>query len=109
MASKYDYRDPGTDPEYCNGLAPEPETTYECWNCGAIATYGILHACDTEACDVGDVGTVGDDFPELIADEPTCYYCGVPIDARFADENDYYCSSLCAAYAERDNREDRPV
>lgn len=28
MASRYDYPDPGQDPEYCNGLAPEPEEWY---------------------------------------------------------------------------------
>lgn len=27
MASRFDYPDPGTDPEYCNALAPEPEDT----------------------------------------------------------------------------------
>jgi len=26
MASRYDYRDPGTDPTYCDGLAPDEDT-----------------------------------------------------------------------------------
>lgn len=32
--SRYDYRDPGTDPTYCDRLAPEPELGYVCVYCG---------------------------------------------------------------------------
>lgn len=88
MESRYDYRDPGTDPAYCDGLAPD----------------------DSEACDVGDVGT---DAEYTRADDdacgeyhgPTCIYCSGPI--HELDNNEPYCSALCACYADRDNQEDR--
>lgn len=71
---------------------------YQCWNCGALCDRNSPHACDTEACERGDVGTVGDDAPP----EPTCYFCGEPLPNGETD----YCSSLCAAMAERDNQND---
>lgn len=46
--------------------------------------------------------------PEPEPEGPTCVYCGEPINPLFADENDNYCSSLCACYADKDNEEDRP-
>lgn len=43
-----------------------------------------------------DDTTVDDYVPE-----PTCYFCGEPLPEGETD----YCSSLCAAYAARDNNE----
>lgn len=63
--SRYDYRDPGTDPAYCDGLAPDL------------------------------------DEPE----GPRCIYCGELI--PWLDNNEPYCSALCACYAMRDNEDDR--
>lgn len=65
--SRYDYRDPATDPAYCDGLAP--------------------------------------DEPVDEPDGPTCTYCSAPI--PWLDNNEPYCSALCACYAARDNQEDR--
>ncbi len=62
--SRYNYPDPGTDPAYCDGLAPDEPL-----------------------------------------DDPTCIYCGAVID--YLDNNEPYCSALCACYADFDNREDR--
>ncbi len=34
MPSRYDYPDPGTDPAYCDGLAPDDDTLEICLWCG---------------------------------------------------------------------------
>ena len=45
------------------------------------------------------------DEPIAEYEGPACIYCGEPI--AELDNNEPYCSALCACYADLDNREDR--
>lgn len=52
-----------------------------------------------------DADSPYDDAPLDEPDGPTCIYCSGPI--AILDDNEPYCSALCAAYADMDNNEDR--
>lgn len=80
MASRFDRRDPGQDPAYCDGLAASDDGAW-----------------DAEHSDVLDAQL----FCE--PDSPTCYWCGQPM----ADDSSPYCDAICAIQAEKDSREDR--
>ena len=95
MSSKFDYRDPGTDPAYCDGISDDgaepdapnnsdqepddPAPTYTCWNCQDVVQYGTVHACNT-----------------IEPDYPVCRFCGFPLPIGFpAEPEDNYCNALC--------------
>lgn len=75
MASRYDY--PSSDDTTADDFEPLTD--------------------DSEACDRGDVGTVGD------YEGPLCKWCDRPLPDGETD----YCDAICVIQAERDNREDR--
>ena len=91
MESRYDYRDPGTDAAYCDGLAPDPDDT----PLPGDVPWPVTSA---ESQEFIDTGAVSDDEPL----EPfRCYYCHAP-----TVEPDY-CSAHCAAIAAHDSEDDR--
>ncbi len=101
MPSRYDYPDPGTDPAYCDGLAPDEPIADD-----ADATMHSQPHCVECGCDLHDnVCPEGCAQPLAEYDGPACIYCGEPIDGL--DDNEPFCSALCACYADLDNREDR--
>lgn len=40
--SRFDYRDPGTDPAYCDGLSEPPEPEVPCLTCGWVLPASML-------------------------------------------------------------------
>ena len=57
--SRYDYPDPGQDPDYCDGLSDDPEALL-------------------------------------------CLWCNEPLPSDAIANHDWYCSALCALYAEQE-------
>ena len=68
--SRFDYRDPGTDPDYCNPLAPEPDDDRD-------ARLDRLLMVTQEAA-----------FEDRL-----CGWCGRPLSTTWAED---YCSMFCA-------------
>ena len=78
--SKFDYRDPGTDPRYCDGISDdgaEPD------NSERSSVPGHNPRFDAAYC--GGISDVTDDYP-------VCRFCGQPLPT---DPTDYYCDALC--------------
>src|ERR1035437_7060851 len=89
--SKFDYRDPGTDPRYCDGISGE-----WCKVCGYYVDNCICPALEPDeleplVCEHG----VGYPLPD---DYPVCRFCGQPLPAGSLPSTvslDYYCDALC--------------
>lgn len=77
--SRYDYRDPGTDPAYCNGLSIEP---LECILCGNLED-DDTHApyCSASCARQADGESEEDDIPRERGDDDGVEY-GDPRDYR---------------------------
>ena len=116
MPSKYDYPDPGQDPAYCNGLAPEredmvaPLTCNVCW-VDITDTQSALSRTRFDGapalcadCVARELTPESDDPPDWCLD--ICDWCGKEYDSR---EYYPYCSSPCGLYAERDDRPPRTL
>jgi hypothetical protein len=85
MSSKFDYRDPGTDPRYCDGISDdgaEPD------NSELSSVPGHNPRFDAAYC--GGISDVSDDYP-------VCRFCGQPLFllAGVDEYHDIYCDALC--------------
>jgi hypothetical protein len=76
--SRYDYRDPGEDRAYCDGISGE-----WCRVCGFYVENCICPALEPD-------------------DYPVCRFCGQPLPT---DPKDYYCDILCEQRAIQESEE----
>ena len=93
MASRFDYPDPGQDPEYCNALAADPddETTDD---------------LDTSPWDPEGTPWPTSPSSQVMAPDPDdlalCYWCQ---SLYLTHDHHPYCSAQCSAEATLDGEE----
>lgn len=94
--SRYDYRDPGTDPLYCDGLQPDdmPDDQEDTMQFGDWFDIPEDSWCAERR---------PDEPPAFELSDAVCAWCGEPL-----PNLDWhpYCSSQCGLYAELDSVED---